>query len=60
MTARKQVEIYKVQPSKGMMQKSGAVLSVGKIKNKWEDEICIVIGQPNTDIPVYQKRREER
>lgn len=52
----------------------GAVLSVGdrvlvrktffaqgrhKIDNKWEDEVYIVTGQPNQEIPVYEIRRDD-
>jgi hypothetical protein len=31
-----------------------------KIDNKWEEEIYIVIGKPNSEIPVYEIRREDQ
>ena len=73
--AREQVENLQSSAKKRYDAKvRGAVLSVGdhvlvrkthstgrhKIENKWEDEIYIVIGQLNSNIPVYDVKREDK
>ena len=29
-----------------------------KIADRWEDEVYVVVGKPNADIPVYEVERE--
>ena len=74
-SARKQVEnVQGMSKNRYDTKVRGAALKVGdrvlvrktyfaqgrhKIDNKWENDVCIVINQPNDEIPVYEIRRED-